>query len=68
MHQEANAATGRKVISAEGPSEIASRFFPHEEEKGRRIALRTAIEKLLARRIAEVVGMAEFSRKLSRRD
>jgi hypothetical protein len=68
MHQQTKAATGRKIISTEGPSEIASRFFPHEEENEQRIALRTAIEKLLARRIAEVVDMAEFSRKLNRRD
>jgi len=42
-------ATGQKVITAEGPSEIASWVFPHEtqEEDEKRAALRTDIEALL---------------------
>jgi hypothetical protein len=50
-----------------GPSEIASWFFPHEpQEDELRNALRTAIEGLLDRRVAEIVGIAELARNGAR--
>jgi hypothetical protein len=49
------APDGQEIVTVEGPSEIASWFFPHEpEEDDLRAALRTAIEDLLDRRIAEL--------------
>jgi hypothetical protein len=54
---ETVAADAQKIIMVEGPTEIASWFFPHEpEEDERRIALRTAIEEQLDKRIAEALA------------
>ena len=50
----------------EGQSEIASSLFPYEpEEDEQRIALRTAIEDLLDKRIAE--ALAKSSDKKDRK-
>jgi hypothetical protein len=51
---EAVTADGQKIIVHEGPTEIASWFFPHEpEEDELRASLRNAIEDLIDKRIAE---------------
>ena len=48
---------GEEIMIAEGPSEIASRFFRHEpDEDEPRVAFRTAIEELLDKRIAEALA------------
>ena len=51
-----------EMIVNDGPSEIASWFFPHEpKEDEQRNALRAAIEDLLDRRIAEAIGIADLA-------
>jgi hypothetical protein len=48
---------GQEVMIVEGPSEIASWFFPREpDEDEQRIAVKTVIEELLDKRIAEALA------------
>ena len=58
IYESVDPATGQEIITVEGPSEIASWFFPHEpEEDEQRAALRKSIEELLDKRIAEAVAL-----------
>src|SRR5437868_2224698 len=61
--EETDAATGQKIITTEGPAEIASWFFPQEEADEQRDALRKAIENLLDKRIADVIGTADIAQQ-----
>ena len=55
---ESVAPDGQEIVTVEGPSEIASWFFPHEpEEDELRAALTTATEELLDKRVAEAVAL-----------
>ena len=47
----------QEVMIVEEPSEMASWFFPQEpDEDEQRVALRTAIEELLDKRVAEALA------------
>jgi hypothetical protein len=55
---ESVAPDGKEIVTVEGPSEIASWFFPHEpEEDEMRAALTMAIEEVLDKRVAEAVAL-----------